>query len=141
MKIQYFLFFLAALVSCKSSQSTESTAQLENTYWRLMEANGKPIVTPPNAREVHMVLGHSDGERRLQGFAGCNGLGGNYTTDGHKIKFTVITTKMYCEERLDVENFLTKALERADRYKIKGEELTLYEGSTVLASFQSVYLK
>lgn len=51
-----------------------------------------------------------------------------------------MTTKMACD-RLDVENFLTKAMESADSYKIKGEKLELYEGNTLLATFESVYLK
>jgi heat shock protein HslJ len=138
------IFFLALILffQCKSSSSTKhgGTASLENTYWKLVEMNGMPLETPDNAKEVHMVLSHSDGERRIKGFAGCNGLGGNYTVTGDKIKFNTITTKMACD-RLDVENFLTGALGSATNYKITGETLELFEGETMLAHFESVYLK
>jgi heat shock protein HslJ len=102
--------------------------------------NGMPVITPEGSKEVHFVLSSEGSEKRIKGFAGCNGLGGNYTLNGDKIKFTTMTTKMACD-RLDVENFLTKSLESADSYKIKGEKLELYEGNTLLATFESVYLK
>ncbi len=131
---------LLTLFQCRSSENTTSVANLENTYWKLAEMNGMPVITPENSKEVHFVLSSEGNEKRIKGFAGCNGLGGNYTLDGDKIKFTTMTTKMACD-RLDVENFLTKAMESADSYKIKGEKLELYEGNTLLATFESVYLK
>lgn len=131
---------LLALFQCRSSENTTSVANLENTYWKLAEMNGMPVITPENSKEVHFVLSSEGSEKRIKGFAGCNGLGGNYTLNGDKIKFTTMTTKIACD-RLDVENFLTKAMESADSYKIKGEKLELYEGNTLLATFESVYLK
>jgi heat shock protein HslJ len=135
------LFFaLVLFLQCRSAENNSSVANLENTYWKLAEMNGMPVMTPENAKEVHFVLSSEGNEKRIKGFAGCNGLGGNYTVDGNKIKFTTMTTKMACD-RLDVENFLTKTLESATTYKINGETLELYEGDTLLATFQSVYLK
>lgn len=127
------------LFQCKSAENTTSTASLENTYWKLAEMNGMPVETPENSREVHMVLAAEKEEKHLRGFGGCNGLGGGYTLDGNKIKFTVITTKMFCD-RMDVENYFTKALNEADSYLIKGETLELYQGNTFLVRFNSVYL-
>ncbi|HEY9005334.1 META domain-containing protein [Ohtaekwangia sp.] len=136
------ILFFALLISfqCKTAQNNESMAHLENTYWKLADINGMPVETPDGSKEVHFVLSSEGGEKRIKGFAGCNSLGGNYTQDGNKIKFTTITTKMACD-RLDVENFLTKTLDSADNYKINGETLELYEGNTLLATFHSVYLK
>lgn len=135
---------LVAITACKPSRSAEhsqSTAQLYNTYWKLMEAHGKTIKVPENSREPYMVLANADQETRLQGFAGCNGLGGNYSVQGDQIDFTVITTKMYCEQTMDTENLFVRVLEEADRYVIRGETLHLYQGKNKVASFESVYLR
>jgi heat shock protein HslJ len=126
------------MVCCKPSEKITSTATLENTYWKLLEVNGKPLTTPANSREVHIILATGGG---LKGFAGCNGVGGNYTVDGSAIKFTVISTKMYCNETMETENYLFSVLENADQYKIKGEQLELYQGAKLLTTFESVYLK
>lgn len=138
------LLCLIVVMHCKPAEKTmgaAGTITLENTHWRLSEMNGMPVITPADAKEVHMVLTSANGEKRITGFAGCNGLGGNYTTDGAKIKFTVITTKMYCQDRMDIENFLTKTLDSANAYLIKGETLELYDGDTFLAKFDAVHLK
>lgn len=135
---KHILLFLliSLLTSCKAG----STANLENTYWKLAQREGKPVITPENAKEVHIVLAKEGDNRSLKGFAGCNSIGGDYTTEGNKITFTVISTKMFCEDRMDVENFLMAALNSADRYTIKGETLELYQGDKLLAEFESVYL-
>ncbi len=135
------LFAILTLFQCKSTQNDVSTATLENTYWKLSEMNGKPLVTPADTKEVHMILTSIDNEKRVKGFAGCNNMGGNFTLEGNKIHFTIFSTKMFCQERMDVEDFFTKALSKAEAYIIKGEELSLYQGETKLITFQSVYFK
>ncbi|HYG18331.1 MAG TPA: META domain-containing protein [Ohtaekwangia sp.] len=131
---------LITLTQCKPTQNTTSVANLENTYWKLSEINGKPVTTAEGVKEVYMVLGKEGSEQRLKGFGGCNNMGGSYTLSGNTIKFIVISTKMACD-RMDIENFFFNALSRADRYLIKGETLELYQGETFLTRFESVYLK
>lgn len=138
-KILFLLVII--LFQCKASEKNKSVGNLENTYWKLSEMNGMPVMTAENKKEVHFILTNSEGKKGIKGFAGCNNLGGSYTLKGNKIKFTPITTKMLCEKEMETEDFFTKALSSADSYKINGEELELYEGETFLAKFQSVYLK
>jgi heat shock protein HslJ len=116
---------------------TTSTATLQNTYWKLSHVNNKPLVTPGNTREIHIMFS-SDG-KSFKGFAGCNGLGGDYTTgEKQTININAISTQMYCD-RMEAENFLTNAIRKANRYSIKGEKLLLFENKKLLASFDSVY--
>src|SRR5690349_21664704 len=104
------LFFI--FIQCKTSKPpvTTATAELENTYWKLVEMNGQPVITPDNAREIHMVLGPGGNEKQIKGFAGCNTIGGSYTTEGSKIKFITISTKMFCQDTQEIENFFLKVL-------------------------------
>jgi len=145
--INAFLLLLIGtlLFQCKSSKPTSdtgSTATLLNTYWRLSEMNGEPVQPPAGTREVHIILSLDDQENRMKGFAGCNNIGGSFKLDGQKITFSAFSTKMMCEpNQMKVEDFLLKALGATDNYTIEGETLTLLEGDTVLATFQSVYLK
>ena len=111
-----------------------SEPTLVNTYWKLTEAGGKPVETPAQGREVHMIL---TSENNIKGFAGCNGLGGDYTEDGDKVDFNTMTTRMFCELQMDVENRLTQALTEADRYLINGKTLELYKGEVLLARFEA----
>lgn len=129
---------------CKTAQPpplAEATATLENTYWKLAEMNGQPVITPTDAREVHMILGPTETAKQIKGFAGCNTIGGSYSTEGSKIKFVTLSTKMFCQDTQEIENFFLKVLSQADSYKINGQTLELYQGSTLLAPFTAVYLK
>jgi heat shock protein HslJ len=142
MRFTLAIITIAFLGQCKPTETkTTSAANLENTYWKLTEINGEPLSTPENGREVHIVLTKEGNEGKLKGFAGCNNMGGSYSITDGKIKFTVISTKMMCEDRMDIENFLLGVLNNADNYIIEGENLKLYEGRTFLANFQSVYFK
>jgi heat shock protein HslJ len=136
-KVIAALLLFVLLVQCKTAEQNAGTTSLENTYWKLTEMDGQPVTTPEGARPVHMILATENGEKRVKGFAGCNGLGGDFTTEGSKVHFTIITTKMFCEETMAVENFLTDALNKADNYKINGDTLELYQGSTFLIRFQA----
>jgi heat shock protein HslJ len=136
---------VAFLFQCKSSTpvaDTNPTATLLNTYWRLADMNGEPVKPPAGTREVHVILSRDDQENRMKGFAGCNNIGGSFKQEGLKITFSAFSTKMMCEpNQMKIEDFLLNALTATDNYIIKGETLTLLEGDTVLATFESVYLK
>jgi heat shock protein HslJ len=156
--MKYFLIFLAlafAFVNCKPKSqvntpegSSDTTALaveasengIEEKYWKLTEIMGKPAPpTPPDGKEVHIKFRKA--ENRLQGFGGCNGLGGNYELEaGDRIKISnILRTQMACPE-LDTENELIKVLETADNYNINGDTLVLNRARMApLVRFQAVY--
>jgi len=70
-KILPILYLTLIFVQCKTAQPPvdTATATLENTYWKLAEMNGQPVITPADAREVHMILGPVETEKRIKGFA------------------------------------------------------------------------
>ncbi len=141
MKNIVILLLAFTLLHCKSAQQNVSTATLENTYWKLAEMNGNLVVTPADAKEVHIILTSVDSEKRLKGFGGCNAIGGNFRTKGNQINFTVISTKMFCESTMEVEYYVTNALSKAQTYSIDGETLSFYNGTEKLITLQAVYFK
>jgi uncharacterized lipoprotein YbaY/heat shock protein HslJ len=118
-----------------------STAQLENTYWKLMTLNGASVASPAGTRDLHLVLGSQD--RRIKGFSGCNSFMGAYELAGEKIKFdNVAGTLMACANDMSVEQKIHEMLSRVAGWKISGETLQLTDAQgAVLATFESRYMK
>ena len=128
----------------QSSQSNESdsTAQLINTYWKLVELDGKPIPPPAlNRREARITLASED--NKLIGFAGCNRLFGTFFRKGNELNFLRIgRTRMACEQPyMALENQVIKILGATTHYRIEGEVLVLLMEAKVLARFEAVYLR
>jgi heat shock protein HslJ len=47
---------------------------------------------------------------------------------------------MACPEGMDTEQAFLAALEKVDRYEIKGQTMAVYGGDEVLARFEAVHL-
>jgi uncharacterized lipoprotein YbaY/heat shock protein HslJ/uncharacterized lipoprotein NlpE involved in copper resistance len=117
-------------------------AELKNTYWKLIELDGKKVtMAPTQAREVRITLASEDS--RLIAFGGCNQLAGSYVLEGNKLKFTqMISTLMVCVSPfMELDGNVLKTLDATNNYRIDGEQLTLLGGDQVLARFEAVYLK
>lgn len=72
------------------------------------------------------------------GNTGCNVFGGTYNVTGGKIGISeIISTMRACieDDRMDTERKFLDGLRKASRFEIKGEELSLYEDSTLLLRF------
>ena len=122
-------------------QNEKGAAQLENTYWKLVELNGKPVVPASRRREPHLRL--SPEAKTLQGSGGCNVMRGVYQLDGERLKFTQIaTTRMACPDPyMSQENAFLKVLEATDSFKLSGDKLELFGGGNLLARFESRQMK
>lgn len=135
---------LSLAASCRSSKKKphvpKGEAELTNTYWRLAEMNGKAVETPVDARDVFIRLNTRRG--KLEGFTGCNTIEGTHS-EGRKgaIQFSALTTLMACEDRMDVEQYVLKALSKANRYLINDKHLLLYNDNYLLAVFEARYYK
>lgn len=138
----FLLVLLLVAVQCKTVKVSGARSTFENTHWRLSEMNGNPIITLEGSRDVYIMMTTEQGQKRVTGFAGCNGIAGSYTLSGDKVKFVVATTKMMCpEEQMTVEDFLLKALSSASSYRVEGNVLQLFDGQTALADFKAIGTK
>jgi len=118
-----------------------STAQLENTYWKLVRLDNQPVRVAEEQREPHLIL-RAD-EHRLDGFGGCNRFVGRYELEGQTLRFIgVATTRMVCREGMEQEQDFLRTLDSATTWKILGEHLEVYDaGGELLARFESRYMK
>jgi len=114
----------------------QSGMEPENTYWKLVELNGRPITASPNRPEAHFQLDSS--KKRLEGNGGCNIITGGYELSGDRIAFTkIISTKMACLNGMEIEREFLKALESSNNLKLAGENLELYGDDQPLARFEA----
>ena len=109
----------------KSAHLTQGNVSLENTYWKLVKLNEKPVQTGPDEKELFIQL--LEEESRINGYSGCNNFSGGYELEKDKIKFGMLmSTKKMCMGAMDQEQKFLKALSETVRYAIEGEKLYLY---------------
>lgn len=119
--------------------SSLDQAELESTFWKLVELNGKSVPELAGGQQVHLVF--SAGETRVNGFAGCNRFFGQYVLDGEKLSFSALgSTMMACPEGMDTEQAFLRAIGETDRMELDGVFLKLYSKDQLVARLEAVYL-
>ncbi len=130
--------------ACSSAARSDkrSAANLQDTYWKLLELDGKKIpLAPSHKRQIRITLA-SEGSRVI-GFSGCNQFTGTFTQAESELRFSqMVSTRMACVAPYkQIEPKLLKILNQTTAYRIEGERLLLLQGDKVLARFESVYLR
>ncbi|MBN9299007.1 MAG: META domain-containing protein [Filimonas sp.] len=123
------------LSSCMSRKSSASPT-LVNTAWQLVHAGSLTYDPKPGVRIISIKLST---DKRIAGFLGCNNLLGSYElSKGDHISFKVASTQMYCQgDAMKFEDAFNKALTNANKYKVEGARLFLFqEDGTLLADFK-----
>ncbi|MGQ5523315.1 META domain-containing protein [Chitinimonas sp. PSY-7] len=107
------------------------TIPLQDSYWKLVEMNGKPLPTAKSRNEPFLQF-NSEG-RRLAGSTGCNRLIGGYTLVGGGIHFTSLaTTRMACTEGGDLEQPFLDTLGKVKRWRLQANKLSLFDSKKQL---------
>lgn len=102
-------------------------ASLTDTYWKLLEVSGQPVLVTEQIREPQLVLNSQDG--RFAGSGGVNRLMGGYTLDGATLTFSQVAMTMMAgpPEAMAQEQTIVAALGRVRGYRIAGDRLTLVD--------------
>lgn len=132
---------LALLAGCGTRQATRpeekpmpETATLLNTYWRVVEIDGRRVVFGSGQKmDTYFQLSRSG---RLKGATGCNYLNGSYRRAGDRFAFrSMSTTRMVCSRPVMAQEkaFLDAAV-RTVSFTLRGRELRLFDsrGNKVL---------
>jgi heat shock protein HslJ len=120
--------------------AASSTVPLAKTTWVLRGYGAKRQLTPVlPATEVTVVFDPAQG--RLAGSAGCNQYFAAVKIDGDRLTLAPIgATKKFCGEPPGVMNqegkFLA-LLQKAERFKIRGNRLTLFSAGRQLLRFRA----
>ena len=110
-----------------STQPPKPDASLTDTYWKLTEVNGQPVIVTDAMREPNLVL--QSQESRFAGSGGVNRLMGGYTLDGASLTFSNAASTMMAgpPEAMAQEQVIVSALSRVHGYAIAGDQLTLVD--------------
>ena len=110
------------MMACVPSKQLEKGIELENTKWVLISLDGKEYKPADSSDPVHITL--QSGNHSVQGFGGCNSFSGSYSHKANVLQFTLLSTKKFCHEKMDVEDYVFKTLIKVE-YSIEGDVLIM----------------
>jgi heat shock protein HslJ len=138
MKMCWILVFL--IMACRPSNQIGELVgvinerPLEGTNWLLIELNGKEISTV--ALKTPVSVFYQKEGNRVNGFAGCNSFTGGYKVEGSKIVCTALaSTKMFCQETMEMETLFLNVLQAEHSYKMEGAHMILRDKEKIVARF------
>lgn len=103
--------------------------------WSLATLGDNQAPLGNGGKPVTIRLQSSD--QRAMGFAGCNQFSGPYTMTGDSLSFgPAISTKMACEQGMDVETGFLSMLNDVTSYQVTDTSLTLLGPGGPLARFR-----
>ena len=111
-------------------------AELEDSYWKLVILDDRPVIVRPGEREPYLSLASDGG--KVSGFGGCNQFHGSYEIVERDLKFSPMAmTQMMCPQGMEREQAFARALEDTKGWKVFGDQLYLYDSSSnLLARFE-----
>ena len=137
MRLILFPLLLLQLWSCSAVQDTRTgkSPSLSGTRWALVSIEGDQVPNLPTT----IYLEFTDYDlKRFTGFAGCNHIFGNYRIDGSKLILSDIgSTKVTCHYQ-ELENSFIQTLGIYSHFRVTREQLTLFRGNTIAATFRSM---
>lgn len=107
---------------------TKGNYSILNKKWALTELMGKPVDASATMKKEAYIM-FSDADNSYSASAGCNGMGGSFSTESHNklVLGQGITTMMACPD-MTLETEFSKILKIADSFQINGDELILLKG-------------
>lgn len=126
------LLFTAALGSCSIMNQQADFTNLGGSQWKLISIDGSPMSLGDNA-----ILNFDEKENKINGVAACNKFSADYEMLRKAVKFgSIVSTKMYCEGKMDEENKIISNLQNVTRYEVKANMLYLYSQDQLLLTYK-----
>jgi putative lipoprotein len=118
-----------------------SDASLVNTYWKAIKLEDQLVSLGAGKKEINMVL-VSEGNG-VRGYSGCNRFKGAFEQRGDQLTFRqMASTSRACVEGMEQEMKFLKALKKTQKYKIRGDTLSLYDHTDrQILHFVAVYFQ
>ncbi len=112
------------------------SASLEDTFWRLVELDGRPALPSNGPRDAGITFVSRQGI--IGANTGINSMGGEYTLDGKHLAITpgMMTMMAGPEPLMQQEQAFVAALGRITSYRINDRSLELLAGEDVVMKFE-----
>lgn len=128
MKKILFLIVLISSLGCKPQQIS-----ITNTEWKLVKMYEEDLsaLNPP------LTLNLDEAQKKVSGFAGCNRFFGGYELNQSTLKFgNTGSTKMFCQDKSEIEGKYFKALGEVQSFKSESGKLFLLAGEKIILEFK-----
>ncbi len=127
-----FCFFLSTLfLSCSASKENELN-QLLKTEWKLVKLYEEDLSSLSKSPTLIFF-----NETEAGGNTGCNSFSGEYVIVNKEILFSkMISTKMFCDGRMEIENKYLTALTEINKLQLSEEELILLKDDDPILIFK-----
>lgn len=139
------LLLISVILGCSCNASKE--ANRTTTYQPPLAYKQWTLEKIPNFELEDLtrlpVIEFNDSAKRVSGFSGCNGFGGNYKVSRNKqLNFVdIISTQMACHPGSTTETKVFSAIDVVDNYEIKGNFLYLKQGNDTLLIYKKSDVK
>lgn len=134
-RLYIIVLIFTAFVFYNCGGSSQKTA-FPTSKWNLETLNGAKV-TLPEGKFVTLEIDSEKGS--AAGRAPCNSYSCSYDEYNDQIKFNAVrSTKMACDQ-LGLEDEYFGALGKVTGYKVSGNKLRLYNGSTLIAEYLKTY--
>ena len=127
------ILIITAILTAVAGAAFGQADRVGTRQWKLVQLNGAKV---PNASRAYLELDTS--QTKFTGHTGCNRMFGSVDVQGRRIDFlNVGSTKMACLDPRTrrTETAFVKALENADRFRVRGNVLELLDRSRVVMTF------
>lgn len=116
--------------------------ELEGYRWKAITLNGQPVQVFDNQDEPHLVFFDLNGNAaRVAGSDGCNRVIGDVNLVEGKVQFSHLgSTMMACPDGFEQSQRFKESVAKTSDWAMKGDNLTLLEGDTVLLELAPVNL-
>lgn len=141
----FILILFVSLGACSpKTKTTNNNSQpvskknipLIGPRWMLKKINDDMQPYQPDGQVLWLQL--LLGGTQFSAYGGCNNGGGKYTVEKNTIRLTeMVSTKMYCEPNMKLENAFFNKLQQANRFELKGNILSLFFDKTFLLEFEA----
>ena len=105
-----------------------TTNPIDRNSWRLISFGHTRMAVPPG-----IVLRFTDGS--YEGFAGCNGISGEYHLESDSLKLTQNPSTQLACRYISTETKFRKLLSETDSYEVKNERLEMKSGGRPILIF------
>lgn len=117
MRLLGLLFSVLLLASCGSGKKTSETPVLNGEY-QLVQLQGEDITSQNLSFTFDLT------KDRVFGETGCNGFSANFLQKENKLSISqALSTRKYCEGKMDIENKILQTIERAGTLKKEGKDI------------------
>ena len=114
-----------------------SNRPLRGTNWKLVRLGGAPVEVSAGQAEPQLVF--ASDALQVSGSGGCNRITGAFTLENDRLHLgPLASTMMGCVDGMEQEQRFLKSLNHVERYRIRGHQLELLDGSgAVLARLEA----